>query len=264
MPPRPSRPPRQPSDEGRRESRAGKRKTPCGLRQGVCGRIVYVYDAATGRLIAKFADAPVDDKTRHVMEKQRYNVPPASHLPFLVNHHDGHVSLEVARWGFPIPQRPNGVFNTRIETAAASPMWKGMLGKTHGVLVAKGFYEWDRTKAQKVPYFVHRADGEPMLLGAVVGKREVEGGWKLCASIVTCPPNALVGAWHDRMPVVLEERTAATWLHPSGLDDAVRLAVPAPEGVLAAHEVGPGVNSTDNDAPELMRPVPSRPRQATL
>src|SRR5205085_793248 len=107
----------------------------------------------------------------HVVEKQRYNVPPSSFLPFLLGHRDGGAEVVVAHWGFPIPQRPGGVFNTRIETASGSPMWRSMLGHSHGLLVAKGFYEWDHNGPQRTPYFIHRADGEPMLMAALVGRR---------------------------------------------------------------------------------------------
>lgn len=224
----------------------------------MCGRVVYVWDAKTGRLIAKYDDGALDDpKRRHVLEKKRYNVPPASHLPFIVGR-NGATRVEVARWGFPIPKRPNGVFNTRIETAAESPMWKGLLGKSHALLAARGFYEW-RHDGREEPYFLHRSDGEPMLLAALVGVRRVEGNARLCASIVTCGPNPLVAALHDRMPVIVEEADAEGWLHPEA-DNWLDLARPAADGTLAMHEVSPDVNSTKNDRPDLAEPVAEQQR----
>jgi putative SOS response-associated peptidase YedK len=222
----------------------------------VAGRVVYVWDERTGALVVKYDDhAMKDEKVRHVLEKKRYNVPPASHLPILVGEGTG-TKVRVARWGFPIPQRPNGVFNARIENVASSPMWKGLFGKSHGLFFLHGFYEWS-DKGRKEPYFIHRNDGELLLLAALVGTRAIEGEPRLCASIITCEPNPQVGRIHDRMPVVIEEKDAASWLHPetAGLKQCMDLARPAGDGVLAFHEVGPDVNSFKNDRPDLMQPL---------
>jgi putative SOS response-associated peptidase YedK len=47
-------------------------------------------------------------------------------------------------------------------------------------------------------------------------------------TIVTCPANALVGALHDRMPVVLAEKDWARWLGevPATNDELKALLVP--------------------------------------
>ena len=222
----------------------------------MAGRLVYVWDAKTGALVSKHDDGAMDDpKVRHVLEKRRYNVPPASHLPILFGEPEG-AKVCIARWGFPIPQRPNGVFNTRIETAGESPMWRGLLGKSHGAFFVQGYYEWN-DKGRREPYFVHRADGEPMLLAAVVGMRAIAGERRQCASIVTCEPSEEMGRIHSRMPVVLESPEALDWLNPqaAGLPRCIEIAGPADAGILAMHEVGPGVNSTKNDRPDLPEPV---------
>ncbi len=224
----------------------------------MCGRVVYVWDAETGRLVKKVDDRALDDPDRrHVLEKKRYNVPPASHLPVFAADGDK-ARVEIARWGFPIPQRPNGVFNTRIETAFESPLWRGLIGQFHCAFPVKGFYEWEHDGAKR-PHFIHRADGKTMLLGAVIGKRRVKDEEKLCASIVTCKPNSLVATLHDRMPVVLEEKDLDEWLHPevAGHERILELASPA-GNVLAMHPVGSAVNSTKNDSPELPEPATQR------
>jgi putative SOS response-associated peptidase YedK len=222
----------------------------------LCGRVVWVWDAKTGMLIAKYDDHALDDpEIRHVLEKMRYNVPPASHLP-VIQGIDGATRVTIARWGFPIRERPNGVFNTRIDNALESPLWRDVIGQSHCIFPVRGFYEWKRTARVNVPHYIHRQDDEPMLLAGLIGKRTVGDEHKWCASIVTCPPNALVAQLHDRMPVVLEPEAADEWLHPEriGVEGAMKLAAPAGD-VLAMHEVTPDVNDTDNDAPHLREPV---------
>lgn len=219
----------------------------------MCGRIVWVWDDATGKLVKKIDEGALDDaKIRHILEKERYNIPPSSHLPVFAWHED-HAKVEIVRWGFPIPARPNGVFNTRIETAAESSMWRGMFGKSHCVFPVKGFYEWNQ-KGTKRAHFIQRKDGQPMLLAGVLGRRDVQGESELCASIITCKPNALLARVHDRMPVILEVTDLTKWLAATGVEAALDLTVPAGD-VLTMHVVSSEANSTQNDGPHLIKPI---------
>ncbi len=220
----------------------------------MCGRIVYVWDPITEELVLKLIDDPGDlhADILHVVEKKRYNVPPASHLPIITQ--NGATTLQVARWGFPIPKRPNGVFNTRVERAAESPMWSGMLGRSHGLMPVTGFYEWRRTSGQrKEPYFIHRTDGQPLLLATLHGERPVGDAMERCTSVITCPPNAAMAPLHDRMPVIIETEDAADWL-TADAQQALAMAKPAGD-VLSMHRVTPDVGDTRNDEPRLMEPV---------
>ena len=213
----------------------------------------YTWDPKTQAMLSRISDVPFDDldeRTRHVLDKFRYNCPPASHLP-VVTQVDGQAQVVVARWGFPMPKRWNGVFNTRVENVD-SPLWRSMWGASHGVFVVRGFYEWQGPK--KVPQFLHRADGEPMALAALVGERQVQGEAKTCFSILTCPPNQVVAPVHDRMPIILEPDAARAWL-AADADRAAELAVPCPDDVLTLHQVGPDVGSAKNDRPDLMEPI---------
>ena len=218
----------------------------------MCGRIVWIWDAATGRLLRKIVDDPErDPAVDHVLRKRRYNVPPASHLPVIDGR--GAPQMTVAKWGFPIPQRPNGVFNTRIETALESPMWRGLVGQSHCLWPVAGFYEWHRGR-RRTPFFIHRADGDPMLIAGVIQDRAWQGEAKTFGSMLTCAPNAVMVGVHDRMPVVVEPDDARAWLD-ADVDTALRLAVPAADDVLTMHRVGPDVGDTKNDHAELMEPV---------
>lgn len=222
----------------------------------MCGRIVWIWDAVTGQLLRKIVDDPeMDPQVNHVLHKLRYNVPPASHLPVI----DGRSTpkMTVARWGFPIPKRPNGVFNTRIETALESPMWRGLLGQSHCLWPVAGFYEWRRDGKRRTPFYVHRSDGQPMLIAGVIQDRTWNGGVKLFGSMLTCAPNGLMASVHDRMPVVIETDAAHAWLS-ADIDAALDLAVPTAESTLSMHPVGPDVGDTKNDRPELMEPIEQR------
>lgn len=229
-----------------------KMRRPAG--SAMCGRIVWVWDTALQQWVQHYDDAP-NAEVRHVLEKKRYNVPPASHLPVLVPGPAGDgARVTVARWGFPIPQRPNGVFNTRIESAGDSPLWGPLLGRSHCVFPVSGFYEWRREGGKRAtPYFICRRDGRPLALAGLTQVRRVGDRDELCGSIVTCTPNLFMAELHDRMPVILEDDDVPAWLGSSA-HAVERLAVPAGD-VLARHEVTKDVNSSANDEPRLMEPV---------
>lgn len=223
----------------------------------MCGRVVWVWDPATGELVARYDDQALEDpELARLLQLQRYNVPPTSTLPFILAA-EGGTHVKAARWGFPVPGAPGGAFNTRVEAARSSPLWRTLLGSHHALLPVKGFYEWRRAGSTRTPFFVHRADGAPMLLASLWGLREVDGEARTCASVVTCPANAAVAAVHDRMPVVLEAAEADAWLHPGdhGVEELLALADPAPEDILAMHPVSTAVNRTENDSPDLMKPT---------
>ncbi|MBI4393490.1 MAG: SOS response-associated peptidase [Euryarchaeota archaeon] len=217
---------------------------------------MWVWDAATGELVRMYDERVMDDpEVRHVLEKNRYNVPPASHLPVILGIGESS-KVDVARWGFPIPKRPNGVFNTKIETAKDSPLWRGLIGESHCLFLVKGFYEWKNEGKRKVPHFIHRRDRRPMLLAGVFAKGRGGAESKWLASIVTCAPTRQMAEIHDRMPVVIEEVDAADWLHPrsSGMGRVLELAAPGGD-VLDSHAVGAAANDTGNDTPALIEPV---------
>jgi putative SOS response-associated peptidase YedK len=75
--------------------------------------------------------------------------------------------------------------------------------------------------------------------------------------VITCPPNALMAQFHNRMPVILEGNALLQWLDPDFRDApaAQSLLVPLPDDRLTAHPVAPLVNNARNDGPELIEPI---------
>jgi putative SOS response-associated peptidase YedK len=53
-------------------------------------------------------------------------------------------------------------------------------------------------------------------------------------TIMTCRPNAVIGALHDRMPVILAEKDRAKWLgeEPATLDELKALLAPCEDDAL--------------------------------
>ena len=84
---------------------------------------------------------------------------------------------------------------------------------------------------------VWRGDGKPLLTGC----------------LITTHANDLVRPIHDRMPVIVPPGSYGEWLDP-GTTEArlVSLLKPYPADEMRVVEVGPAVNSPNNDGPECL------------
>ena len=129
----------------------------------------------------------------------RYNVAPTQLHPIL-RVVDGQRRLQRASWGLP-PIENRALINARVETVASRPMWQEALAERRCVVPVDGFFEWQGEQ----PYWFHRPDGGLLLLAGLWEPGPAPQGQVARARfvVVTCAPNALVAAAHDRMPAIL-------------------------------------------------------------
>lgn len=140
-----------------------------------------------------------------------------------------------------------------------APGFRRGLQQRRCIVPADGFYEWRSEGAGRPrrPYLVRARDGSPL---ALAGLWDVWTGGpeplRTCA-VLTCAPNAVVAALHDRMPVVQPPEAWDAWLDPSVTDVAALAALlrPCDDGLLELVPVSTAVNSVRNDGPGLVEPV---------
>jgi putative SOS response-associated peptidase YedK len=166
------------------------------------------------------------------------------------------------------------MINARVESLATKSAYKRSFQKRRCIIPADGFYEWKKIPGQKAkqPYFIHRADGEPM---AFAGLWEI---WRPAedteratdplrsCTIITGQPNEKVAEIHDRMPVMLPPSAWDQWLDPENDDvEALgKLLVPVPASLLDLHPVSRAVNNVRDTGPELIEPTPEDAGQDSL
>lgn len=117
-------------------------------------------------------------------------------------------------WGFSVSWSKQLVFNTRMETASEPhSFWEDALLERRCLVPATAFFETHRTetvrsaktKKQVKARYQFTGAQEPLLfLAGIYG----DG----CFSLITTEPDAVVGAVHDRMPLVLNASLAPLWL----------------------------------------------------
>jgi putative SOS response-associated peptidase YedK len=219
----------------------------------VCGR--YASTLPPPRLAAHFGAT-----IRETLAEPSWNVAP-THPVHAILEAEGERRLDVLRWGL-VPSWSNDtrraarMINARAETLATKPAYREAFERRRCIIPADGFYEWRRRDHEaKQPYYVRRADGDPMAfagLGAI-WRTPDDGRLRTC-SIVTTKANDTIAPLHDRMPVILPSSAWDTWLDPANQDTVrlARLLVPVPAGLLTAHPVSNLVNGVRNNGPELV------------
>lgn len=174
----------------------------------------------------------------------RYNVAPTDPVIAV-----GPERADVVRWG--IEGTKGGLFNLRAETALARPYYQRMLIGQRVIVPASFFYEWRRVGDQRLPVAVTRSDGKLLNLAAVRGLWEGQPA----TTILTTTPNGDIEALHNRMPVVLSDDDAATWvLEDMSLEQIAALLKPCRAGFLRLAPASPLANDVHNQGPELLDP----------
>ena len=185
-----------------------------------------------------------------------FNVAP-THKTMIVKPSEGTLGPAMATWGLNPPWNTSKLapINARAEAVSTSPMFRQAFKARRCVVPASGFYEWQRLgdgpKPRKQPWYVYRADGQPMLFA---GLYEPRGGTDTF-TIITTDANEFMARLHDRMPVILEPEEAQRWIDQGDPS----LLKPAADGVLTAHPVSARVNSPENDDELLIQRVEPEP-----
>jgi putative SOS response-associated peptidase YedK len=192
----------------------------------------------------------------------RYNIAPGQ-LVAVVRQQPGrqHRELAFLRWGL-IPPWANDptigdhMANARMETAATKPSFRNAYHCRRCLVLADGFYEWQRSDGRKKSFYVHRQDSRPFGMAGLwerwdKGEEPVE-----TCTILTADADALMRPIHERMPVILEPEQYANWLDPRLHDDPklAELLQPAPVNEMIAYRVSTLVNDPHHDVPACVEP----------
>lgn len=157
-------------------------------------------------------------------------------------------------------------FNARSETFATSPSFRdAWKWGQRCIVVTDGFYEWkklepEKAKGKKQAYAIAMADKNKMMTMAGLWskwKNPANGEELLSCTVLTCEPNATMGAIHDRMPVVLSEDQWPRWLGevPATNDELLAMLRPCPDDWITTWMVSDRVGNVRNNDPTLSMPV---------
>lgn len=229
----------------------------------MCGR--YTLAATNlGEVRARF---PIGEG---VELRTRYNVAPGDEVLAVTTDREGTPRGELLRWGL-VPtwaQTPDTglkMINARIETVAERPTYRSLIERFRCLIVADGFYEWQRAPdGHKQAFHIGRANGELFAFAGLWSIWHGDDGQKLrTCTILTTAANRALAPVHDRMPIILARPQERAWL---GRDAAPHELLGElrglPAGETELRPVGPAVNDARYDGPECLAPATPIPQQA--
>ena len=167
------------------------------------------------------------------------------------------------RWGL-IPHwaknssMGNRMINARAETVAEKPAFRDALRRRRCLVLADGFYEWQRTGGAKRPMRIVMRSGEPFAFAGLWSVWKGPDGNRIPSCvIITTVANDLLRLIHDRMPVILPREMEDFWLDRSVDDPGALRSVltPHPHDAMELYEVSTLVNSAANNGPEVIEAV---------
>ena len=225
----------------------------------MCGRFTIISDPVTYQL--EF-DIQMDNAARNTWQS-RYNVSPSQPIP--VVHNAPNPSLRLMRWEL-IPNwstNRDGKFNlinVRAETIREKIYFRKLVEQGKRCLIlADGFYEWqspERKGMPKTPFYFHLKSGKPFAIAGVwENSRAADDQIIQTCAIITCPPNPLVKAIHNRMPVMLEPSTSKEWLNQNPIEQLLSMLQPYPAASMQVFPVSRMVNNSKSDNPACILPA---------
>ena len=156
------------------------------------------------------------------------------------------------------PSIGNRMINARAESVGDKPSFRSAFKKRRCLVLADGYYEWQKQRTKKQPFYIHRRDDGPFAFAGLwehwkrPGSEPVES-----CTIITTDANELTRAIHDRMPVILHPKDYAVWLDPD-IQDRSRLEpllVPCTSQDLVTRPVSTHVNNPRNEDAHCVEPV---------
>ena len=185
-----------------------------------------------------------------------YNIAPTHDIAVIIE--NGSSKLTAMRWGLiPFWAKDTAIstkfINARGETIDEKPSFKHSFQKRRCLIVANGFYEWQKRGLNKFPYFIHLKDKNPFCFAGIYDNWKSPDGEKITScSIITTNASNNLKSIHPRMPVILCENNFSLWFKNSNPTQLKQLLVPYTHSALDFYEVPADVNSPANNYPELI------------
>jgi putative SOS response-associated peptidase YedK len=229
----------------------------------MCGRFVRRRSSST--LAEEFQANNIADDVQ-----PSFNVAPTNNVVVVLDDGDRH--LVSMRWGLipswaSEPTIGSKLINARAESLTQSAAFKNAFRNRRCLVVADGFYEWQKQNGTKTPLLIQLKSERPFgFAGLYETWASASGESVATCTIITTEPNDIVRPIHDRMPVILPRDVEDFWLD-SSIEDHRRLLdllLPYPAAEMEAYAVSTLVNSVKNDSIACVEPAKVASQQPRL
>lgn len=217
----------------------------------MCGR--YTLSQSPEAIAAAFGLDTVPEM------EPRYNIAPTQLVPVVLYSPDKQRQLQLLRWGLiPSWAEDSGIgsrlINARSETVSEKPSFRAAFRQRRCLVVADGFYEWQRQEHKKQPYYFLRQDQQPFgFAGLWENWHSPEGEEIKTCTILTTEANELMRPIHNRMPVILNPQDYTLWLDTTTQPTELQhLLHPYSPQVMKSYPVSTLVNKPTHNSPECI------------
>ena len=189
-----------------------------------------------------------------------FNIAPTQNVAVVLR--DGTTRLVSMRWGLipswaTDPTIGSRLINARSETLTKRSAFKDAFKRRRCLVLADGFYEWQKTNGKKQPYFIGLKDQSPFAFAGLWERwKNPEGDAVESCALITTDANDIVRPFHDRMPAILQRQEYETWLDLEIQDTMAlhKLLQPYPGEAMMAYPVSSFVNNPRNEASRCLDP----------
>lgn len=192
-----------------------------------------------------------------------FNIAPTQNVMAVRAAADGPRELCSLRWGL-VPSWAddlsvgNRMINARAESVATKPAFRRAFKTRRCLIVADGFYEWQKAGRQKQPHYIRLKSDRPFgFAGLWETWAKGDAPVETCC-VITTTANELVAPIHDRMPVIVPPDAYEQWLRldVQDVDLLQSLLRPYPAAEMTAYPVGTRVNNPTYSAADCIEPDP--------
>jgi len=192
--------------------------------------------------------------------KPIFNVSPTLLLPVITNTNPR--KLLFFRWGLiPLWAKDEKIgmsmINARAETLSEKHAYKNLLKNKRCLVLADGFFEWQKKDGKKIPYCIRMKNDDLFAFAGIWDQwKNPDGETIFSFSIITTNANEIVAPIHDRMPVILDQKTESLWLFSNlAQEEALSMLKPFSSEKMKVFQVSDLVNSSRNNFEEILTPI---------
>lgn len=192
----------------------------------------------------------------------RYNIAPSQLIAAIIQDKGSQENkLKWMRWGL-IPSWAKDtkigykLINARAETLTEKPSFRNAFKHRRCLIIADGFYEWQKREKHKQPYYIQLREKQPFAFAGLweTWQSEDEEAIVSC-TIITTEANALMQPIHDRMPVILSSDVYEQWLDPTFAQSKILSVLKPYDSEMIATPVSNVVNNPVYDRRECVEPI---------
>lgn len=181
----------------------------------MCGRFLLYSDEEY-----KEIEDIINEIQGNLENLKRGEIFPTDYVPVI--YYDNNIKCtSLLKWGFPNYRQSKGVLiNARGETIGEKPTFKNLIYSNRCLIPSNGFYEWKRHNTSKEKYLIRPENQKLFFMAGLYNSfRDMAGNIYKGFVVITTQSNNDMTDIHDRMPVIIDSKEAASeWIDNSMVD----------------------------------------------